>query len=150
MTFSQFVASGETTCVRGAPVWPSSAVTGIGVFVPPVLALSPLQLVDKLLDGGGEIQVGDGELANCIDQALYGVVFFRGCHSQGVKQLSRFFCHIFAHLLLSAIVGDCGVFCEAGLASCELVQLLGVADCRAEIFLGWRLLAFCCGLLLTC
>ena len=84
MTFSQFVATGETICVRGAPVWPST-VTGVGVFALPVLALSPLQLVGDLLNDGGELRVGAGELADCLDQALYGVVFCYGRQSQGVK-----------------------------------------------------------------
>ena len=75
VTFSQFVDTGETICVGVAPVWPFSAVTGVGVFAPPVLALSPLQLVGKLLDGGGELRVGDGELADCLDQDLYGIFF---------------------------------------------------------------------------
>ena len=85
VTFSQFVATGKKIGVRGAPLWPFSAVTGVGVFAPPVLALSPLQLVGELLDGGGERRVGVGELADCLDQALYGVVFFCGCHDQGVN-----------------------------------------------------------------
>ena len=55
VTFSQFLATGETICVRGAPVWPFSAITGVGVFAPPVFALSPLYLVGELLDGGGEL-----------------------------------------------------------------------------------------------
>ena len=55
VTFSQFLATSETICVRGAPVWPFSAVTGVGVFAPPVIALSPLQLVGGLLDGVGEL-----------------------------------------------------------------------------------------------
>ena len=84
MTFYKFVATGETICARDAPVWPFSAVTGVGVFAPTVLALSPLQLVGELLDGGGEIRVSAGELADCLDQALYGLVFFRGRHSQCV------------------------------------------------------------------
>ena len=53
VNFSQFIATGETICVRGSPVWPFSAVTGVVVFAPPILALSPLQLVGELLDGGG-------------------------------------------------------------------------------------------------
>ena len=59
VTFYKFVATVEAICVRGAPVWPSSAAsTGAVVFAPPVLALSPLQLVGELLDCGGERQVG--------------------------------------------------------------------------------------------
>ena len=90
VTFSQFVATGETICVRGAPVWPFSAATGAAatgavIFAPPVLALGPLQLVGELLDGGGERQVGVGELDDCLDQALYCVIFRRGRHGQGVK-----------------------------------------------------------------
>ena len=85
VTFSQFLATGETICVRGAPVWPFSAATGAIVFAPPVLALSPLRLVDELLDGGDERRVGVGELTDRLDQALYGVVFCCGRHGQGVK-----------------------------------------------------------------
>ena len=65
-------------------MWPY-AVTGVGVFAPPVLALSPLQLVDELLDGGNELRVSAGEIADCLDQPLYGVIFCRGRQSQGVK-----------------------------------------------------------------
>ena len=83
--FYQCVATGETICVRVAPVYSFSAVTGVGVFAPPVLALSLLQLLGKLLDGGGERRVGVGDLADCLDQALYGFVFSRGRHGQGVK-----------------------------------------------------------------
>ena len=107
-------------------------------------------MVGELLDGGGELRVFTGELADCLDQALYGVVFYRGRHCQGVKILSELFCRLFAHLLLSALVGDGSVCCEAVLAGGEVVQLLDVADCRAVIFLRWIPLAFCCGLLLTC
>ena len=78
VTFSKFVATGETICVRGAPVWPFSAVTGVGVFSPPILALSPLQLVGELLDGGGKHRVGVGEIADHLDQDLYVVVFWPG------------------------------------------------------------------------
>ena len=86
MTFSQFVATGETICVRGAPVWPFSfAATGAVVFAPPVLSLIPIQLVGKLLDGGSDRRDGIGELTDCLDQALYGVVFCCGRHGQGVK-----------------------------------------------------------------
>ena len=95
VTFSQFVATGETICVRGAPVWSSSAATGAAatgatstgavVFSPPVLDLSPLQLVGELLDGGGERQVGVGDLAESLGQYIYGVVVLRGHHGQGVK-----------------------------------------------------------------
>ena len=53
VAFSQFVATGETIGVRGAPVCQFSAVTGVGVFAPPVLALRPLQLVGELIDGVG-------------------------------------------------------------------------------------------------
>ena len=48
-------------------MWPFSAATGAVVFAPLVLALSPLQLVGELLDGGSERQVGVGELADRLD-----------------------------------------------------------------------------------
>ena len=150
VTFSQFVATGETICVRGAPVRPFSAATGTVVFAPPVIALSPLQLVGELLDGGGERLVGVGELTDCLYQALYGVVFSPWSPWPGCQMTLPVFCDFFTHLLLGALVSDFGVFCEAGLAGCELAQLLDVADRCAEIFLGWRPLAFCCGLLLPC
>ena len=68
---SQFVAKGETVCVRVAPTGPSSVsatgaaatgadATGAAVFVSPALALRPLQLVDELLDCGCERRVGGG------------------------------------------------------------------------------------------
>ena len=88
---SQFVAKGETVCVRVASTGPSSvsatgaAATGAVVFVPPALALGPLQLVDELLDCGCERRVGGGYLADGLEQALNGVVFCRGLHGQGVK-----------------------------------------------------------------
>ena len=85
VTFSPFVATGETICVRGAPLWPFSTATGAVVFAPTVLGLIPLQLVGELLDGGGERRVGAGGITDRLDQALYGVVFCRGCHGQGVK-----------------------------------------------------------------
>ena len=66
-------------------------------------------MVGELLDGGGELRVVSGEIADRLDQALDGVIFFRGRHCQGVKRLSEFFCHLFAHLLLSVLVGDGGV-----------------------------------------
>ena len=75
MAFPKFLATGKTLCVRGAPVWPFFAFIGIGVVALPVLALSPLQLVGELLDGGGELRVVAGELADYLDQALDGVVF---------------------------------------------------------------------------
>ena len=61
---------------------------------------------------------------------------------------SQLFCDFFAHLLLGALVVDCSVCSEAGLAGCELAQLPDVADRCAELFHDWRLLAFCCVLLL--
>ena len=58
---SQFVAIGETVCVRVTPTGLSSvAATGAVVFVLPALALRPLQLVGELLDCGSERRVGDG------------------------------------------------------------------------------------------
>ena len=62
---SQFVATGETVCVRVAPTGTSSAATGAAatgavVFVPPALALRPLQLVGELLDCVCERRVGGG------------------------------------------------------------------------------------------
>ena len=107
-------------------------------------------MVGELLDGGGELQVFAGELVDCLDQALDGLVFCRGRHFQGDKRLSEFFCHLFAHLLLRVLVGDDGVGCEAGLSGGDLVQLLDVADCRPEIFLCWHPLAFRRGLFLLC
>ena len=38
VTFPQFMATGETICVRGAPGWPFSAVTGIGIVALPLLS----------------------------------------------------------------------------------------------------------------
>ena len=69
VSFSQFVATGETICVRGAPLWPFStatgaAATGAVVFAPTVLGFIPLQLVGKLLGGGGERRFGVGEIAD--------------------------------------------------------------------------------------
>ena len=107
-------------------------------------------MVGELLDGGGELQVVAGELADRLDQALDGLVFRRGRHCQGVKRLSDFFCYLFAHLFLRVLVGGNGVGCEAGLASGELVQLIDVADRRTEIFLRWCPLAFRRGLFLPC
>ena len=61
----QFVATGETVCLRVAPMRPSSvatgaAATGAVVFVPPALALRPFQLVGEFLDCGCERRVGGG------------------------------------------------------------------------------------------
>ena len=64
--------------------------------------------------------------------------FFLDRHCQGVKGLSNFFRHFFANLFLRLLVRNDGVVCEANLAGGELVQLLGVADSRAEVFLRWR------------
>ena len=107
-------------------------------------------MVGEFFDGGGELGVVASELADRLDQALDGVVFCRGRHSQGVKGLYKFFRYLFANLLLRVLVGDDGVGCEAGFAGGELVQLLDVDDCRVELFLRWRPLAFNRGLFLPC
>ena len=52
--------------------------------------------------------------------------------------------------MLRALFSDAGVDCEAGLTGGELVQIIDVANRRAELFLRWRPLAFHRGLFLSC
>ena len=152
VAFPQLVSTGKTIRVMGAPGWPLSAVdaAGDGVVTLPVLVESPLYFFGEFFDGGGDLGVVASELSDRLDQALNGVVFCRGRHSQGEKGLSKFFCHFFTNLLLHVLVSDDGVGCQAGFAGGELLQLLDVADQHKEVFLCWRPRVFNCGLFLPC
>ena len=149
VTFSQFVATGETICVRGAPVWPSSAATGAVVFVPPALAFRPLQLVGEfffIVAVRDELVVVS---ALMVLTRISMVSFFAVSAMARVSNDSPSVSAISSRTCCSVLLLANAAFAvrPALLVVSLLSSLMSLSAARKFIFC-WSLLAVCCGLLL--